>query len=128
MARCIDETKRRREIQRAYNVEHNITPTTVVKSTDQVRFITRVADARGERDDKGKKVAEQVATYASEMDTATLIELLESQMKEAAANLDFESAAALRDQLLEVKAKGNGSAAALGSRRGEGLSRIRAPR
>ena len=43
-------------------------------------------------------------------------------------NLDFESAAALRDQLLEVKAKGNGSAAAIGSRRGEGLSRIRAPR
>src|SRR5947209_4611529 len=128
MARCIDETKRRREIQRAYNLEHNITPTTVVKSTEQVRFITRVADARGERDDKSRKVAEQVATYASEMDTATLIELLESQMKEAAANLDFESAAALRDQLLEVKAKGNGSAAALGSRRGEGLSRIRAPR
>jgi excinuclease ABC subunit B len=128
MERCIEETKRRREIQRAYNKEHNITPTTVVKSTDQVRFITRVADARGERDDRGKKVAEQVATYASEMDTATLIELLESQMKEAAANLDFESAAALRDQLLEVKAKGSGSAAALGSRRGEGLSRIRAPR
>jgi excinuclease ABC subunit B len=128
MARCIDETKRRREIQRAYNVEHNITPTTVVKSTEQVRFITRVADARGERDDKSRKVAEQVATYASEMDTATLIELLESQMKEAAANLDFESAAALRDQLLEVKARGNGNAAALGSKRGEGLSRIRAPR
>jgi excinuclease UvrABC nuclease subunit len=62
------------------------------------------------------------------MDTGTLIELLESQMKEAAANLDFESAAALRDQLLEVKAKGNGSAAALGAKRGEGLSRIRAPR
>jgi excinuclease ABC subunit B len=128
MARCIDETKRRREIQRAHNLEHNITPTTVVKSTEQVRFITRVADARGERDDRSRKVAEQVATYASEMDTATLIELLESQMKEAAANLDFESAAALRDQLLEVKAKGNGSAAALGSKRGEGLSRIRAPR
>jgi excinuclease ABC subunit B len=102
----------------------------VVKSTDQVRFITRVADARGEREDKHKQVAEQVATYASEMDTATLIEVLESQMKEAAANLDFESAAALRDQLLEVKAGGNGNAAALGSRsrRDSGLSRIRAPR
>ena len=49
---------------------------------------------------------------------------------EAAANLDFESAAALRDQLFEVKAQGSGSAAALGSgsRRGQGLSRIRAPR
>jgi excinuclease ABC subunit B len=124
MARCIDETKRRREIQRAYNIEHGITPTSVVKSTEQVRFITRVADARGDREEKGRKVAEQVATYASEMDTATLIELLESQMKEAAANLDFESAAALRDQLLEVKARGSPAA----HKRGEGLSRIRAPR
>ncbi|HLB09301.1 MAG TPA: helicase-related protein, partial [Gemmatimonadaceae bacterium] len=124
MARCIDETKRRREIQRAYNIEHNITPASVVKSTDQVRFITRVADARGERDDRSKKVAEQMATYASEMDQATLIELLESQMKEAAADLDFESAASLRDQLLEVKARGSPAA----PKRAEGLSRIRAPR
>jgi excinuclease ABC subunit B len=126
MARCMDETKRRREIQRAHNLKYGITPTSVVKSTEQVRFITRVADARGEREDRGRKVAEQVATYASEMDAATLIELLESQMKEAATNLDFESAAVLRDQLLEVKAKrsGNGN----GAKRGEGLSRIRAPR
>jgi excinuclease ABC subunit B len=97
----------------------------VVTSPSQVRFVTRVADARGDRDDKSRKVAEQVATYASEMDAATLIELLESQMKEAAANLDFESAAALRDQLLEVKASGSPAAA---HKRGEGLSRIRARR
>ncbi len=58
------------------------------------------------------------------MDQATLIQLLESQMKEAAADLDFESAASLRDQLLEVKARGSPAA----QKRGEGLSRIRAPR
>src|SRR3954464_6931275 len=45
MQRCIDETNRRREIQVAHNIEHNITPTSVTKSVDQVRFITRVADA-----------------------------------------------------------------------------------
>ncbi len=45
-----------------------------------------------------------------------------------AAEAEMHDDSALRDQLLEVKAKGNGNAAALGSRRGEGLSRIRAPR
>jgi excinuclease ABC subunit B len=127
MERCISETRRRRELQRAHNLEHGITPTTVVKSTEQVRFITRVADARTEREDRGKKVAEEVATYAKEMDTEALVALLESQMKEAAANLDFEAAAALRDQLFEVKARGDG-AQKRGASGGAGLDRIRARR
>ena len=50
-------------------------------------------------------LAEQVPTYASEMDAAALIEMLEKEMKEAAANLDFEAAARLRDQLFELRAK-----------------------
>jgi excinuclease ABC subunit B len=125
MQRCLEETRRRRELQTAYNREHGITPQTVVKSTEQVRFITRVADARGDREERGRKVAEEVATYASEMDTEALIQLLEQQMKEAAANLDFEAAAALRDQLFEVKARGNGGAA---GRRAGGLDGIRARR
>jgi excinuclease ABC subunit B len=124
MQRCMDETKRRRELQVEYNVKHGITPTTVVKSTAEVRFSTRVADARGEREEP-KKVAERVATYASEMDTEALIGLLEQQMKEAAANLDFEAAAALRDQLFEVRAKQNGEGK---GKRASGLARIRAAR
>jgi excinuclease ABC subunit B len=78
----------------------------VSKSVDQVRFITRVADARTtDRDDRMRRVAEPVATYASEMDAAALIEVLEKEMKAAAANLDFEAAARLRDQLFELRAK-----------------------
>ena len=62
---------RRREMQRAHNVgARHHADDAWSKSTEQVRFITRVADARGEREDERRKVAEQVATYASEMDAA----------------------------------------------------------
>ena len=126
MQRCIEETKRRREIQVAFNREHGITPRTIAKSVDQVRFITRVADARTpEREDRGRRVAEVAATYASEMDEAALIEVLEKEMKEAAAALDFEAAARLRDQLFELRAKRDTS---VSRPRGVGLERIKARR
>jgi len=99
MQRCIDETSRRREAQVAFNREHAITPRSVSKSIDQVRFITRVADARTE---KAAKVAEPARNYAV-MDHDALVRMLEEQMKEAAANMDFELAATLRDQLFELK-------------------------
>jgi excinuclease ABC subunit B len=99
MQRCIEETSRRREVQLAYNREHAIVPRSVSKSVDQVRFITRVADARVE---KPAKVAEPARGYAV-MDHDALRRMLEEQMKEAAANMDFELAATLRDQLFELK-------------------------
>src|SRR5881398_2034242 len=80
MQRCIDETNRRREIQIAHNTEHDITPTTVSKSVDQVRFTTRVADARIEKE---KRVAEPARGYAV-MDVGQLEAMLEEQMKQAA--------------------------------------------
>ena len=109
MQRCLDETNRRREIQIAHNTEFNITPTTVSKSVDQVRFITRVADARGEREEK--KVAEPARGYST-MDVGQLEKLLEEQMKQAAVAMDFELAAQLRDQLFELRARGANPAAA----------------
>jgi excinuclease ABC subunit B len=108
MQRCIDETSRRREIQTAYNLEHGITPIGVKKSVDQVRFTTRVADSRLERDEREKekvrRVAESGSHYGAD-NLPALIADLETQMREAAANLDFETAARLRDELFEVKAK-----------------------
>jgi excinuclease ABC subunit B len=108
MQRCIDETNRRRAIQTAYNVEHGITPIGVKKSVDQVRFITRVADARTEREEREKEKLRRVAESPSRYNTDNLPALiadLEAQMREAATNLDFETAARLRDELFEVKAK-----------------------
>ncbi|HMG96293.1 MAG TPA: UvrB/UvrC motif-containing protein, partial [Gemmatimonadaceae bacterium] len=108
MVRCIEETNRRREIQTAYNVEHGITPISVKKSVEQVRFTTRVADSRTERDEREKEKLRRVAESGSHygMDNLpALIADLESQMREAATNLDFETAARLRDELFEVKAK-----------------------
>ncbi len=102
MQRCIEETSRRRELQTRFNEEHDITPTSVSKSVDQVRFITRVADARAEKQEK--KVAEPARGY-SVMEVESLEKMLEEQMHEAAAAMDFELAAQLRDQLFEVRAR-----------------------
>ncbi len=109
MKRCMDETARRRATQLAYNTEHGITPRSVVKSTDQVRFITRVADARSERQDRqaeqSRRVAESSPEYSGIADIDTLIKTLEDDMKVAAKDLDFESAARIRDQLFELRAQ-----------------------
>ncbi|HSY80915.1 MAG TPA: excinuclease ABC subunit UvrB [Gemmatimonadaceae bacterium] len=104
MQRAIDETSRRRTIQREHNVEHGITPRSVSKSVDQVRLITRVADARTER----TPAVERLAPRVPEGDVAALIARLEKEMKDAAAALDFETAARLRDELFDVRAAGSG--------------------
>jgi excinuclease ABC subunit B len=112
MQRCIEETARRRETQVAFNKEHDITPFSVQKSVDQVRFSTRVADARTEREEK--RVAEPARGYAV-MEIESLEKMLEEQMRKAATEMDFELAATLRDQLFEVRARrgsaGTGSGA-----------------
>jgi excinuclease ABC subunit B len=106
MKRCIEETSRRREIQVEHNTEHGITPRGVSKSVDEVRFITRVADARTETEERERlrKVAERSTTYnPAQIDE--MIRQLEEEMRAAAEELDFEAAARLRDEVFELKAK-----------------------
>ena len=99
MERALNEMTRRRETQLAYNAEHGITPRSIVKSVVDIRFVTRVADARAGKPAPGTA---RRPTDARERDA--LIRLLEQQMQAAAEELDFELAAVLRDQLLELKA------------------------
>jgi excinuclease ABC subunit B len=99
MERALKEMDRRRVTQLAYNVEHGITPRSIVKSVGDIRFVTRVADARAP---KPGTVPVRRPANATERDT--LIRMLEQQMQAAAEELDFELAAVLRDQLLELKA------------------------
>ncbi len=99
MERALKEMDRRRETQLAYNVEHGITPRSIVKSVLDIRFVTRVADAR-----VGKPEAGGIRRPADAGERDTLIRMLEQQMQAAAEELDFELAAVLRDQLLELKA------------------------
>ena len=100
MQRALDEMTRRRTRQQAHNVEHGITPRSIVKSVGDIRFVTRVADARGNR--VTAPVARRPADAA---EREAMLKLLESQMQAAAEALDFEQAAMLRDQLLELKAE-----------------------
>src|SRR5467141_2564019 len=99
MERALNEMNRHRETQVAYNLEHGITPRSIVKSVGDIRFVTRVADAR-----VAKPGAGEIRRPADAGERETLIRMLEQQMQAAAEELDFELAAVLRDQLLELKA------------------------
>jgi excinuclease ABC subunit B len=102
MQRALDEMTRRRGIQQEFNREHGITPRSIVKSMEEVRLSTHVADARTERPEP-KRAADSVDLHDPAR-RAAYIQSLEKQMREAAANLEFELAAMLRDQLNDLKA------------------------
>ncbi len=94
MTRAIEETKRRRQVQEAYNKEHNITPQGIRKAIKDITERVRVvAEAR----------APYIAAPTTKEDIARLIKELESQMKIAARNLEFEKAALLRDRIIELR-------------------------
>ncbi len=101
MKQCIDETTRRRTIQLAHNKKHGIVPETIQKSIQEIELSTRVADAA---DKPLSRVAESSASYAEEVNHEETLKILEKEMAAASEALDFERAALLRDQILEIKA------------------------
>ena len=108
----IDETNRRRIIQGEYNKKHNITPQTILKSIEDVLGTTRVADSKSEN--YGKKDAqldesELLKKWAklSGDQKEELLKDLEKKMFESAAELEFETAARIRDQMDELKLSDN---------------------
>ena len=100
MQRAIDETNRRRKIQTAYNQRHRITPETVVKDISSA-FDSLRAD-RTAPPPEGR-IAEALPDYGSGQDMETTIAKLEKRMRSAAKNLEFETAAALRDRIRGLK-------------------------
>ena len=99
MQACLSETARRRDIQMAYNREHNITPQTIKKAVRDVIEVTKKIE-EGLDEFKGKSPSE--LTKKELMEYA---KLLEKEMKAAAKELQFERAAILRDRLLEIRAE-----------------------
>jgi excinuclease ABC subunit B len=113
MAKTIDETNRRRDKQIAYNTAHGITPTTVVKSKDQIFRQTAVADGVNFEDSKEYNFYETEMSIAADpiiayMDKPALekaIQKTEKDMYKAAKNMEFMDAARLRDELEMLKEK-----------------------
>ena len=96
MRAAIDETRRRRELQMRYNEEHGITPQTIRKAVrDLISISKKVA--------KQEEVLEKDPESMSREELEKLIKDLQRQMKKAAADLDFETAAKLRDNMIELK-------------------------
>ena len=106
MQKTISETNRRRKLQKKYNEEHNIIPTTIYKSVEEILASTSLAEVRkkDEKEDYGfAKVAEPVLKYMNKEQKEDLIEQLKEQMRNAAKDLEFEKAASLRDEISRLE-------------------------
>ena len=99
MKKAMDETTRRRALQAEYNEVNGIVPTTIYKSIDEIMLTTSVADARTVEEEM------PILNTLAKMDRGALLEELRSAMHEAAANLEFEKAAKLRDEIGRLEAQ-----------------------
>jgi len=123
MERALSEMSRRRDIQLAYNEKHGITPKSIVKSVDEIMRATAVADSKPE-----DETDVQMLLLEPGVDRAQMIAILEEQMMNAAARLEFEKAASLRDRIDDLRMSvaiddAVGAAGKGGSDKGPGASR-----
>jgi excinuclease ABC subunit B len=107
---ALEETTRRRALQEAYNQEHGITPASIVKAIDDVSLSVYNLDYAT------PAVMEDREAFLSQEELDSRIEELQGQMKQAAANLDFERAATLRDRIKALKSRELGLAGARSTR------------
>jgi len=111
MQNTIDETNRRRSLQMAYNEEHNITPTTIFKSKEEITNQQSILDIRGKKHqvyvetEEPNIAADPLISYMDKDQLEKLIVETERKMKAAAKELDFISAAQFRDELFALKKK-----------------------
>jgi excinuclease ABC subunit B len=109
MQMAMDETNRRRAIQMAYNEEHGITPTTIVKSKERIMEQTKVADSKKDtkkyyfENEEPDLAADPVIAYMSRDEIIKLIAKTRKSMEKAAKDLDFIDAARLRDELISLE-------------------------
>ncbi len=106
MRKTIDETKRRRKLQKEYNEKMGITPKTIYKSPEEILASTSVADVRkkySEKETSFTKIAEPVIKYMTKSQKEDLIEQMTEEMLAAAKDLEFERAAYLRDEIEKLK-------------------------
>jgi excinuclease ABC subunit B len=101
---ALEETTRRRAMQDIYNTEHGITPASIVKAIDDISLSVYNIDYGT------PAVMEDREAYLSPAELDSRIEQLQAQMRQAAANLDFERAATLRDKIKTLKAREMGLA------------------
>jgi excinuclease ABC subunit B len=96
---ALEETSRRRVVQEAYNTEHGITPSSIIKAVDDISMTVYNLDYAT------PAVMEDREAYLSPAEVELRIEELQGQMRQAAANLDFERAATLRDKIKTLKSR-----------------------
>jgi excinuclease ABC subunit B len=109
MQMAIDETNRRRKIQQDYNLEHGITPRTVIKSKDSILGQTKVADSKKTtkryyiEEEEKSLAADPVVAYLSKPELEKMAERTRKAMEKAAKELEFMEAARLRDEYMAIQ-------------------------